>query len=477
MITINVGNLNSKIFGADYNTKLLIDRNTSYQVPGVEFCQAVQNGMWDGITHLYNKYSDTFSTGLLTKVCNVLDKNNIQYVVQDTRVRPIGGSPIPTNTTLRQDQEDVVKTCIEKGRGIIALPTGWGKSYSQIDLVCRLNLPTVIVVHKLDIMQQFIDWFKERANIDVGQVGNGIINVQHITIAMIQTLANAFKVKSKDIKSENIDVSRYNDLVKMCQQTQVLITDEMHCMTDGNVWSKVFNKFTNTYYRLGFSATPYKCFSGELQSEALYGSIIAQESYMNCVDKGYIVTPEVIVYQYKQQGLQWGIKYQQAYKERIVENEDRNYHICKIAMEYFKQNKKVFIAVTHLNHGKLLKQMLETVVGKKNVIFAEGCTSLQKRQEGIKDFENGGKILIASSIYNEGVNIKTMDVLINARCSLSQSMFLQTIGRVLRLANGKTKGTIVDIQDTNVKYFAYHGRERLDILQNCGFDIIFKYCN
>ena len=472
MVTIQVANLMSRIVGVyDWNIHKLLDRQLSYQVEGVEFIPSVQNGFWDGIVHLYSTKTFTFSTGLLSKVCDILAKNNIQYTINDTRIKPICGLPLPTNTNLRQDQEDVVKICMDKARGIIALPTGWGKSYSQIELVCRLNLPTVIVVHKLDIMQQFIDWFKDRANIEVGQIGNGIVNPQHITVAMIQTLANYFNIKSKEIKKEKVDMTKYNAVINMCNNAQVLITDEMHCMTDGNVWNKVFSHFRNTYYRLGFSATPYKSLSGELQSEAIYGPIIAKESYMECVKKGYLTQPEVIIYKYKQQGLPWGVKYQQAYKERIVENEDRNLLICQIALKYWKAGKKVFIAVTHINHGKLLKQMFETVIGKDNVIFAEGSTSLQKRQDGIKDFENGGKILIATSIYNEGINIKSMDVLINARCSLSQSMFLQTIGRCLRLSPGKDKAIIVDIQDTNVKYFAYHGRSRLEILENLDFTI------
>lgn len=472
MITINVGILNCQIVGLyDWNVLKNLDRRLSYQVEGVEFIPSYIEGRWDGCIRLFNIRNKTFSTGLLNKVCSILDQCNLQYTINDTRIKPICGLSLPTNTNLRQDQEDVVKICMDKARGIIALPTGWGKSYSQIELVCRLNLPTVIVVHKLDIMQQFIDWFKDRANIEVGQIGNGIVNPQHITVAMIQTLANYFNIKSKEIKKEKVDMTKYNAVINMCNNAQVLITDEMHCMTDGNVWNKVFSHFRNTYYRLGFSATPYKSLSGELQSEAIYGPIIAKESYMECVKKGYLTQPEVIVYKYKQQGLPWGVKYQQAYKERIVENEDRNLLICQIALKYWKAGKKVFIAVTHLNHGKLLKQMFETVLGKDKVIFAEGSTSVIKRQEAIKKFEKGGIILLASSIFNEGINIKSMDVLINARCSLSQSMFLQTIGRCLRLSPGKDKAIIVDIQDTNVKYFAYHGRSRLEILENLDFTV------
>lgn len=473
MITIEVGLVTSRIVGLyDTAIKRQLDLNLSYVIEGVEFMPAYQNG-WDGRIRLFNSYQCSFSTGLLDKVCSILNSKNVIYSVVDNRIRPFSSAPISVNTKLRDDQEEAVKTIIDKARGIASLPTGYGKSFLQVDLVCRLNLPTIIVVHKLDIMQQFIDWFKDRAGIEVGQIGNGIVEPKHITVAMIQTLANFFSIKSKDIKSEKVDMSKYSMVMNTCSNAQVVITDEMHCMTDGAVWSKIFNKFPKAYYRLGFSATPYKSLAGELQSEAIYGPIIAKESYMNCVQKGYLTKPEVLIYRYKQQGVPYGTKYQQAYKEKIVENEDRNFVICQLALKYWQAGKKVFISITHINHGRLLKQMLDTVIGKDNVIFADGSTSLIKRQQAIQDFENGGKILISSSIFETGVNIKSMDVLINAKCSLSKTVFLQTIGRCLRLSPGKTKAVIIDIQDQNIKYFAYHGRARLGIIQDCEFEYRF----
>lgn len=473
MVTIQVANLMSRITGVyDWNIHKLLDRQLSYQVEGVEFIPSVQNGFWDGIVHLYSTRTFTFSTGLLSKVCDILTKNNIPYTINDTRVKPVLGQPIPTNTKLRKDQEDVVKICMEKARGIVALPTGWGKSFSQIDLVCRLNLPTVIVVHKLDIMQQFIDWFKERAGIEVGQIGNGIIEPKRITIAMIQTLANAFKIKSKEIKSEVIDMKGYSNIYSMCTQAQMVIADEAHNFNDGNIWRNVFNKFTGAYFRLGFTATPRKSLSGELLSQSIFGPIISSTSYTDCVNAGYLTKPEVYVFNYKQQGLPYGTNYQQAYKERIVENEDRNFLICQLALKYYQADKRVCIFVTHINHGKLLKQMLETVVGKGQVVFIEGAVKLEKRQEAIKAMEEGKlRLVIGSNCITEGVNIKSMDCLISARCGMSRVVFLQTIGRALRLFPGKDKATIIDIQDTGVKYFAYQARERLMLLNDLEFNI------
>lgn len=473
MVTIQVTNLTSKILGfLDYKINRLLDQQLSYQVEGVEFIPAVIEGRWDGVNHLYSTRTNSFSTGLLDRVCNILTQNNIQYQIQDIRIKPQTQQPISTNTTLRQDQENVVNTCINKVRGIVALPTGWGKSFSQIELVCRLNLPTVIVVHKLDIMQQFIDWFKDRAGIDVGQVGNGVIEPKRITIAMIQTLANAFKIKSKEIKSEVIDMKGYSNIYSMCTKAQMVIADEAHNFNDGNIWRNVFNKFTGAYFRLGFTATPRKSLSGELLSQSIFGPIISSTSYTDCVNAGYLTKPEVYVFNYKQQGLLYGTNYQQAYKERIVENEDRNFLICQLALKYYQADKRVCIFVTHINHGKLLKQMLETVVGKGQVVFIEGAVKLEKRQEAIKAMEEGKlRLVIGSNCITEGVNIKSMDCLISARCGMSRVVFLQTIGRALRLFPGKDKATIIDIQDTGVKYFAYQARERLMLLNDLEFNI------
>lgn len=127
MITINVGNLNSKITGLlDWNINKVLDKSLSYQVEGVEFIPAVIEGRWDGIVHLYNIRTQMFSTGLLDKVCELLQQYNLQFNINDTRVKPAQQIPIPTNTVLRKDQEDVVNNLIGKVRGIAALPTGWG---------------------------------------------------------------------------------------------------------------------------------------------------------------------------------------------------------------------------------------------------------------------------------------------------------------------------------------------------------------
>lgn len=127
MVTINVGILNCQIVGLyDWNVLKNLDRKLSYQVEGVEFIPSYIEGRWDGCIRLFNTRNKTFSTGLLNKVCSILDQCNIQYTINDLRKRPQLQTPIPINTKLRKDQEDVVRTLIAKGRGIAALPTGWG---------------------------------------------------------------------------------------------------------------------------------------------------------------------------------------------------------------------------------------------------------------------------------------------------------------------------------------------------------------
>jgi superfamily II DNA or RNA helicase len=280
---------------------------------------------------------------------------------------------------------------------------------------------------------------------------------------MIQTLAMTFKIAK--FKDEAVDKTKYQLIFDTCKNAEVFIGDEIHSMVDGDIWNKVHAYFTNAIYRLGFSATPYQRLSTELLLEAAFGPIRIDISCSELIKKGFLTRPDVYVVKFKQPRLPGGTTYQEAYRDRISENEDRNLLITKIASKCWKNNLRVFVAITHLKQGKFLKQMLEKVIGDGSVVFIEGIMDVEKRQQAIKDMEYGKlRMVIGSRCMNEGVNIKSMQVLISARAGISKIEYIQTIGRALRLHPDKAKATIFDIQDYGCKYFGAHSMERMEVL-------------
>jgi superfamily II DNA or RNA helicase len=71
---------------------------------------------------------------------------------------------------------------------------------------------------------------------------------------------------------------------------------------------------------------------------------------------------------------------------------------------------------------------------------------------------------VASTIMDEGIDVKALDTLILAGAGKSKTRALQRVGRVLRpytspSGDVKTEAIVVDIQD-NCKYMREHAKKR-----------------
>ena len=54
---------------------------TSYMNDGAVFSKAFKKGLWDGRTHLMNKRTNAFPTGLMPFVEEVLKDHKVKYVI------------------------------------------------------------------------------------------------------------------------------------------------------------------------------------------------------------------------------------------------------------------------------------------------------------------------------------------------------------------------------------------------------------
>ena len=74
-------------------------------------------------------------------------------------------------------------------------------------------------------------------------------------------------------------------------------------------------------------------------------------------------------------------------------------------------------------------------------------------------------LLIASKIFDQGVDIPQLDALILAGSGKSSGRALQRIGRVIRTNPGKSNAIVVDFYD-NAKYLKDHSQRRIDIYKS-----------
>jgi superfamily II DNA or RNA helicase len=102
-------------------------------------------------------------------------------------------------------------------------------------------------------------------------------------------------------------------------------------------------------------------------------------------------------------------------------------------------------------HGQLLYNMiLETEkLGNRKVFFVHGGTTTDDRENvrSIMETENDAIIVASYGTFSTGINIRNLHNVIFASPSKSRVRNLQSIGRALRNATGKSKATLYDVSD------------------------------
>jgi superfamily II DNA or RNA helicase len=186
--------------------------------------------------------------------------------------------------------------------------------------------------------------------------------------------------------------------------------------------------------------------NSDLLIEAAHAKRLIDITASELIDRGYLVQPITYLYQFKHERKNREEPYPEIYDTEVVNNVERNKVIVSSALKATSQGKTVLIAVTKIEHG----QILETI--ERQTVLKE--LNARKR-----------KIVICTTIFGEGIDIPTLDVLINAKASASSIDAFQLIGRVLRKTEYKTRAYVVDIFDQSCKYLSQHSKERLRIYQ------------
>ena len=117
----------------------------------------------------------------------------------------------------------------------------------------------------------------------------------------------------------------------------------------------------------------------------------------------------------------------------------------------------------------------------RHVFFVHGGVATEDREKvrEITEQENNAIIVASYGTFSTGINIKNLHNVIFASPSKSRIRNLQSIGRVLRKGNNKTKATLYDIADdisykSRRNYTLNHLIERIKVYneENFNYDIV-----
>lgn len=448
-----------------------VDRLLRYKMPGFQFSPAGKRG-WDGWVNLgkWDGMSLVIPAGLVPYVKGQHWAK--AWTVIDQRDVPVF-KPLYSDVELgdlEPHQLEAVEKAIAAGRGVVRYPTGVGKGRILGEVIRRLGLRTLVIVDKKDLVKQLGDEIELCIGVKVGRLGGGKHEFKDCTVATYQSLSQ-----------------RRDWVAGFWEQWDAVLVDEGH-HTEAKTFGQTLQMLGNAYYRLGFSATPFK--GGEntlhdptyLKVQAWLGPPVATMSLSEGIDTGRIVPADIFIVQmpppvglgFKRlnysddmpprpywrcsehgrltsaEGCECPENYLQDYEASVVDNAGRNDAIIRLARVLRDVGPTVVIC-KRIEHGNTLADGIDCR-------FMHGGT--KERQDGYAAFKQGFEsCLVLSSIADEALDLPNIEYLILAGGGNADHVQIQRIGRGMRASAGKDRVTVFDFDDGGY-HVGKHARRR-----------------
>lgn len=327
------------------------------------------------------------------------------------------------------------------GSPLIVLPTGAGKSLVIGTLIKRLvteypDMRILNVTHVKELIAgNFMElmgiWPFAPAGIFSAGLGRRDANAQ-IIFGGVQTIA------SKTQAIGHIDV---------------VFVDEAHLMPrkSETQYGKLIAglKAINPDLKLvGLTATPFRLGEGLLTEgeDALFDDVCYEKPVAEMIDEGYLCRPisKGMSTGYDLSGVgKSGGDYKQGALQKAVDQMDVNRAVVDEIMGYGENRRAWLLFCSGVEHAYHMRDEIRSRGISCETVC--GDTPPAERDRILADFKAGNiRAVTNNSVMTTGTNIPRIDLLAMCRPTLSASLYLQMIGRGLRLFPGKENCLVLD---------------------------------
>lgn len=382
--------------------------------------------------------------GFLEKLLSFLRDQGIAHEIRAARPDyPRAGFKSSINLT--KAQQTAVQSALGVEQGVIVAPAGSGKTIMGLELIARRGLPALILVHRKQIMDQWIERIQSFLGIDkahIGECSGARKKVgREITVALLQSLGRK---------------SSFDDLQS---QFGTVVVDECHHIP-ASTFRKVVSQL-NPRYLYGLTATPHRKHNDEDLIFLYIGEIVARveaSDFMPASLKSSSI-PEVIVRQTK---LAIPFKFRtdlfQLLAKVVCFDSGRNQMIVEDILRETEQGKKVLVLSERKEHLEVLDLYLK---GRCETIVISGDDSPPSRKSKFKQIEDGHyrAVLSTGQFFGEGFDFQGISCLVLAFPFSFEGKLMQYIGR---LRDVGIERRIIDYRDKNIPFLEkqYKQRER-----------------
>lgn len=433
---------------------------------------------WDGKIRLFKKNHaaathNSFPSGLLSNALAYFKKLASFPVptltpnpVTPPAARTLHGTQVmlkgqPITIEIRDYQQDVVRELLaaDLGRAMAESPTGSGKSIILAELCYKFpTLPILVTVPTLSLLHQTAADLSQLLGEKVGKVGDSECILERITVATIDSLRTGTNKLAKDSQATALKKS---GLITWLNGVAVWMIDESH-MSAADSYKDVSAHLINTQYRFGVSATIRREDGHELVFHGIIGPLVKRITPMELVNQGYLARPiiemHVVEHTYEHEGSKKP-PYSEIYQKQVVNNDERNNLILQMAYRCMDEKRTpCLILISDLEHGDILQEMLSHL---GPTAYLKGEDDQKVRTQIVERFQAGEiPFLVASTIFDIGVDIPEIRAIILAGAGKSAARAIQRVGRGLRKKGNKTECLILDFEDREPYFLLEHSTQR-----------------
>lgn len=332
--------------------------------------------------------------------------------------------------------------------------TGSGKTCMMVKLVERVIKEktgnVLILVHKRELIEQFLGSFETFTKVPQNIIGvccaglKSKIISKRITIATIQSF---YRQRQKYggaslIVIDEAHVIPYHD--RNSRYRQVIDT-----LRSKEPQSRILG-CTSTPARLGHGYIFGKrCKPGE---QNLFPRENFAVGYERLKDAGHLVPLRGKVASHESisedlSGVSINGDYVLSQLGEIMAKEQHVNTVATAIDEYCQDYKCIVVFCCTIDHAIKVHQAIP-----ESTIVHSQLTDLE-RQGNMDSWKSGRtRIMVSVNVLIEGFDLPRLDCLVMARPTLSSTLFLQAVGRVLRTYDGKDHGFLLDLTD-NVNRF------------------------
>ena len=445
-----------RVFGDASIEQELVDFFT-YEYPGARFTPQYKARLWDGKVRLYDQLRKTLYVGLVNYVVEFAKRNdyeiqlsselNIQSKLSDDELEQWLGNLNPQSRnesiTIRDYQQDAIHNAIDRERILLLSPTASGKSliiYSIMRWHLEHDRKCILIVPTTSLVEQMYADFEDYSSANDFDVSHHC-----------QKLYAGFP---KDF-TRDVLITTWQSIYKQprgwFRQFDVMFGDEAHTFKAKSL-TDTMGKMDEIPYRIGTTGTLDNKKVHRLTLEGIFGPVYKVTTTKKLMDSGRLTDLNIqcLMLQYPDEVRQAnkGMKYQDE-MDFIVTNEKRNKFIRNLAVSLEGNTLVLFQFVK--KHGLPLYEdiMMKAEGTGKNVFFVAGETIVSEREQIRAIARDADNCIIVASYgtFSTGINIPSIENIIFASPSKSKIRNLQSIGRGLRLKEGKQYCNLYDLAD------------------------------